>query len=228
MNQQISLFQLVANASLIVQIVIVILFFFSVVSWGIIIAKWKQIAKYKSDITIFNDEFQNNSSSISTLYSKTSGKTDNIALRSLFTKAIGEFNKLSRQTMSYKDIVISNLERALDSSLDEEMDKLGLNLELLATFSSSSPYIGLLGTVWGIMHAFLGLSSTQSQATLALVAPGIAEALITTAIGLFVAIPASIFYNRFSKDLDGIENKMIHFANNLLNIVSRKLTATNN
>ena len=119
-------------------------------------------------------------------------------------------------------MILLNVERTLSSTVEEEIDRYEHSLSTLATFGSVSPYIGLLGTVWGIMHAFIGLGSL-GQATLTTVAPGIAEALVATAIGLFVAIPAYIFYNKFTAEVNSLNNKMNKFGDDFLNLISRRL-----
>lgn len=221
MEQEISILQLILNASIIVQIVIVILMIFSVVSWGIIFGKWVSLAKVKFDTYSFLRQY-NASTNISSLFNSISGKGSKNSVAALFFQGINEYNKLSKQGISDIGPVIENIERALNSTLDSELDRYEKSLSTLATFGSVSPYIGLLGTVWGIMHSFIGLGNA-GQATLASVAPGIAEALVATAIGLFVAIPAYIFYNKFSSDVQSLNNKMNKFGDEFLNLINRRL-----
>ena len=224
-GQEISILQLIINASLVVQIVIGILVIFSIASWGIIFTKWATLAKAKLDTQSFLRQY-NATTNISSLFTTISGKSNKNSVAALFYQGIGEYNKLTKQGVTDKELMINNIERSLNSTLDAEIDRYEGSLSMLATFGSVSPYIGLLGTVWGIMHAFIGLGSV-GQATLASVAPGIAEALVATAIGLFVAIPAYIFYNKFSGDVQSLNNKMNKFGDEFLNLINRRLVGSN-
>lgn len=221
MQQEISIVQLILNASIIVQIVIGILFLFSIISWGIIFSKWISLANAKLQTALFLRQF-NSSDNISALYTTVSGKSSHHTVSALFYNGIQEYNKLTKSGINNKETIIINIERSLSSTTDYEIDYYEKSLATLATFGSVSPYIGLLGTVWGIMHAFIGLGSANS-ATLSSVAPGIAEALVATAFGLFVAIPSYIFYNKFYADLQSLQNKMNKFGDDFLNLISRKL-----
>jgi biopolymer transport protein TolQ len=225
MNQEISILQLILHASIIVQIVIGILVIFSVISWGIIFNKWLSLGKAKIDTYSFLKHFHN-TKSISTLYNTISTKRSTNSVSALFYEGITEYNKLTKQGITNKDTTLENIERSLSSTMDAELDRMEGGLSTLATFGSVSPYIGLLGTVWGIMHAFIGLGS-EGQATLATVAPGIAEALVATAIGLIVAIPSSMFYNKFSADIMSLNNKMNKFGDEFLNLINRRLSGSN-
>lgn len=225
MNQEISILQLIIHASVIVQIVIGILVAFSIISWGIIFNKWTSLGKAKIDTKSFLRQFHS-TKSISTLYNTVSSKQNLNAVSALFCEGITEYNKLTKQGVTSIDTTIENIERSLSSTMDAQLDQMENGLSTLATFGSVSPYIGLLGTVWGIMHAFIGLGS-EGQATLATVAPGIAEALVATAIGLFVAIPSSMFYNKFSADIMSLNNKMNKFGDEFLNLINRRLAGNN-
>ena len=224
MGQEISILQLIINASVVVQIVIGILVLFSIVSWGIIFTKWVTLGKVKFDTMSFLRQYKS-ANSISTLFTETSSKSTKSSVAALFYYGITEYNKLIKQGITDKTLMITNIERSLNSAMDAELDRYESRLSMLATFGSVSPYIGLLGTVWGIMHAFIGLGAA-GQATLASVAPGIAEALVATAIGLFVAIPAYIFYNKFSGDVQSLNNKMNKFGDEFLNLINRKLSGS--
>lgn len=226
MEQEISILQLILNASIVVQLIIGILLIFSVTSWAIIFAKWVSLGLAKSGTHNFLRQFHS-SSSISNLYSSISGKEHKLSVEALFFNGINEYNKLSKQGITQKDVVLENIDRSLSASIEAQVDKFEHNLSMLATFGSVSPYIGLLGTVWGIMHAFIGLGAS-GQATLSTVAPGIAEALVATAIGLFVAIPAYIAYNKFTSDITSLNNKMNKFGDEFLNLINRRLMATSN
>jgi biopolymer transport protein TolQ len=223
MEQEISILGLILHASIIVQIVIAILLIFSVTSWAIILSKWVSITNAKSETKRFLRQFHN-SNSITALYTSVSGKDNKNCVEALFYNGINEYNKLTKQGITQSGL--ENIERSLNATVDAQIDKYEHGLSTLATFGSVSPYIGLLGTVWGIMHAFIGLG-TAGQATLTSVAPGIAEALVATAIGLFVAIPAYIAYNKFSADINSLNNKMNKFGDEFLNLINRKLMTSN-
>ena len=220
MGQEISILQLILNASIVVQIVIGILVLFSVISWSIILGKWAFFVKVKLDTYSFLRQYSS-TTSVSMLFNNVSAKSTKNSVAALF------YNKLSKQSITDTKLIMENIERSLNSSIDEQLDKYESKLSTLATFGSVSPYIGLLGTVWGIMHAFIGLGAT-GQATLSSVAPGIAEALVATAIGLFVAIPAYIFYNKFSSDIQSLNNKMNKFGDEFLNFIRRRLAEVQN
>ena len=226
MGQEISILQLILNASIVVQIVIGILVLFSVISWSIILGKWAFFVKVKLDTYSFLRQYSS-TTSVSMLFNNVSAKSTKNSVAALFYNGISEYNKLSKQSITDTKLIMENIERSLNSSIDEQLDKYESKLSTLATFGSVSPYIGLLGTVWGIMHAFIGLGAT-GQATLSSVAPGIAEALVATAIGLFVAIPAYIFYNKFSSDIQSLNNKMNKFGDEFLNFVRRRLAEVQN
>ncbi len=223
MEQQLSILTLIMNASIVVQLVIGILILFSIISWGIIFAKWTTLAKVKLDTNSFLRQFRS-SNNISNLYTNVSSKSTKNSVIALFFNSITEYNKLNKQGVKDQYQIMQNIERSLNATLDNEIDKYQSRLSTLATFGSVSPYIGLLGTVWGIMHSFIGLG-TAGQATLSSVAPGIAEALVATAVGLLVAIPAYMFYNKFSADVQSLENKMNRFGDEFLNLLNRKLSA---
>ena len=223
--QDTSIIALISDASIVVQIIIAILALFSIISWGIILSKWLALAKAKAATKKFMTQYYN-SPSITNLYNAISPLSTRVSTSQMFYSGLSEYNRMSKSGVGNKDTIISNIERALAATIDEELNSYENHLSTLATFGSVSPYIGLLGTVWGIMHAFLGLGST-GQATLASVAPGIAEALIATAIGLFVAIPAYIAYNKFSADVGWLYNKMNKFGDEFLNLLNRKLASSN-
>ncbi len=226
MEQQMSIISLITDASFAVQAIMGLLAIFSVVSWGIIISKWITLSKAKSETIKFMSQYHN-SGSITTLYNSISTAANRTTTGQMFYAGLSEYNRLSKSGISNKDTITSNIERSLTATIDDELNSYESRLSTLATFGSVSPYIGLLGTVWGIMHAFIGLGNT-GQATLASVAPGIAEALIATAIGLFVAIPAYMGYNKFTADVEMLEKKMNRFGDEFLNLINRKLSATSN
>lgn len=224
MEQEISILQLIMNASIVVQAIIGLLVLFSVTSWAIIFAKWITLKQAKMHTQSFLKQFHS-ASSISNLYAKVQSKERKHAVEDLFFNGINEYNKLNKQGITQKEVVLDNIDRSLSASIEAQLDQYSQSLSTLATFGSVSPYIGLLGTVWGIMHAFIGLGAS-GQATLSTVAPGIAEALVATAIGLFVAIPAYIAYNQFTADINSLSNKMSKFGDEFLNLINRRLMAT--
>lgn len=223
--EQISILQLVLNASLVVQIVIGVLILFSVISWIIIFNKLSYLSSIKKDTMQFLQQFRN-SNNLSTLYSTINEKKSKHSVEALFFFGLNEYNKLSKQGINTPQIMIENIERSLSATIDTEIYKYETSMSTLASFGSVSPYIGLLGTVWGIMHAFLGLTQVGSSSALSSVAPGIAEALIATAIGLIVAIPAYIFFNKFTADINQLTNQMHKFGDEFLNLITRRLISS--
>ncbi|HLX52989.1 MAG TPA: protein TolQ [Aquella sp.] len=224
MEQEISILQLIMNASIVVQAIIGLLLLFSIASWAIIFGKWVSLGLAKNRTNSFLRQFHS-SSSISKLYTSVSANEHKHCVEALFFDGINEYNKLNKQGITQKEVVLENIDRSLSASIESQIDKFEHSLSTLATFGSVSPYIGLLGTVWGIMHAFIGLGAS-GQATLSTVAPGIAEALVATAIGLFVAIPAYIAYNKFTSDISSLNNKMNKFGDEFLNLINRRLMVT--
>jgi biopolymer transport protein TolQ len=221
--EQMSVISLILDASTAVQAVIALLALFSIISWGIIISKWFSLSLAKKTTQKFLQQYQS-STSITTLFNSISSLKHRNTTGQMFYCGLTEYNRLNKSGVQNQETISINIERALAATIDEELNNYEAHLSTLATFGSVSPYIGLLGTVWGIMHAFIGLGNT-GQATLASVAPGIAEALIATAIGLFVAIPAYIAYNKFTADVNYLYNKMNTFGDEFLNLINRKLAA---
>lgn len=220
--EQMSIMSLITDASLTVQIIMLLLAVFSVVSWGIIISKFLSLSKAKRETLKFYAQYQN-TNNITSLYNSISS-SERITNAQMFYAGLSEYNRLSKNGVRNKNDITSNIERSLTATIEDELSGYESGLSTLATFGSVSPYIGLLGTVWGIMHAFIGLGNS-GQATLASVAPGIAEALIATAIGLFVAIPAYMGYNKFSADIATLEKKMNKFGDEFLNSINRHLAS---
>ncbi|MDD3266610.1 MAG: protein TolQ [Burkholderiales bacterium] len=220
--EQMSILSLILNASLTVQVIMLILALFSISSWGIIINKFLMLSRAKSETRAFNQKYQN-TANVTTLYNNIS-TIKRTTTAQMFFVGISEYNILNKKGVKNKDDITANLERSLTATIEDELSSYESGLATLATFGSVSPYVGLLGTVWGIMHAFIGLGNT-GQATLASVAPGIAEALIATAIGLFVAIPAYMAYNKFSEDIAMLEKKMNKFGDEFINSINRHLAS---
>ena len=224
MNQDLNILHLVLNASIVVQAVMLLLVLISVSSWAAIFRKLFALKKVKNQ----NEEFERNfwsGSSLNDLFA-TASKNAAISgpMERIFASGMREFQKLRERRITDVGALMDGARRAMRASFQREMDVVETNLSFLATVGSVSPYVGLFGTVWGIMHAFTGLASLQ-QVTLATVAPGIAEALVATAIGLFSAIPAVVAYNRFARDIDRIANQQETFIEEFSNILQRNVSA---
>jgi biopolymer transport protein TolQ len=224
MNQDLNILHLVAQATLVVQLVMALLLSVSMASWAVIFAKLTGLARVRGRNDSFEREFWSGRN-LQDLFSGSERKTTDAApMERIFIAGMREFMKL-RERRTESSALLDGARRAMRASLQRELDVVESRLSFLATVGSVSPYIGLFGTVWGIMHAFTGLSNLQ-QVTLATVAPGIAEALVATAIGLFAAIPAVIAYNRFARDIDRIANQMESFMEEFSNILARNTGAT--
>ncbi len=217
-----SIVQLLLNASWVVQAVVLILLLVSVFSWAAIFRKILSLSRVKN----LNDEFEREFWSGKSLNELFAAATQNAKLAGpmerIFASGMREYQKLRERRISDSGLLMDGARRAMRASLQREMDEIESNLSMLASVGSVSPYVGLFGTVWGIMHAFTGLAALQ-QVTLAKVAPGIAEALVATAIGLFAAIPAVLAYNRFSRDIDRVANKLETFIEEFSNILQRNV-----
>ncbi|MCS6997398.1 MAG: protein TolQ [Casimicrobiaceae bacterium] len=222
-SADLSIVHLIAQASIPVQAVMLLLVLMSLWSWWLIFYKGSLIKQAKRRIRAFDDAFWSGSD-LTALYQRVrDGQADAIAgaQAEVFVAGFREFVKQKRQANATKEAIVDGTRRALKVAVEREMDRLEHRLPGLATVASVAPYIGLLGTVWGIMNSFRGLASV-GQATLAQVAPGIAEALIATAIGLFAAIPAVVAYNRYQAELDRINTQLETFAEEFLNILQRQ------
>ena len=221
MNQDLSIIELVAHASTVVQIVIAGLLLMSLFSWGLIFTKLGSLGRIKRRNGAFEEEFWSGKY-LNDLYSQASNQADAGPLERLFASGMREFMKLRDKRMD-AGAQLDGARRAMRASQQRELDAIEGNLGFLASVGSVSPYVGLFGTVWGIMHAFVGLSNL-TQVTLATVAPGIAEALVATAIGLFAAIPAVVAYNRFARDIDRIATQLDSFSEEFSNILQRNVS----
>ena len=225
MNQDFSIIHLLFNASWVVQAVVAILLMVSIASWTAIFRKIIAIGRIKDLNETFERDFWSGAS-LNELFAaaaqnaKLSGPMERI-----FASGMREYQKLRERRINDTSMLMDGARRAMRASYQREMDAIESNLSFLASVGSVSPYVGLFGTVWGIMHAFTGLASMQ-QVTLAKVAPGIAEALVATAIGLFAAIPAVLAYNRFARDIDRISNKLETFIEEFSNILQRNVSAS--
>ena len=223
MNQDFSIVQLVLHASFVVQLVMAGLMIASLASWTVIFGKLFGLKRVRT----MNEEFEREfwaGKNLNDLYTDATRTTDASAMERIFAAGMREFFKLREKRVSDASALLDGARRAMRAGFQREMDAIESNLSFLASVGSVSPYIGLFGTVWGIMHAFVGLSNLQ-QVTLATVAPGIAEALVATAIGLFAAIPAVIAYNRFARDIDRIAIQLETFIEEFSNILQRNAGA---
>lgn len=224
MNQDMSIVQLVLHASVVVQAVMLLLLAVSVTSWAAILRKIFSLKKVNS----LNDDFERGFWSGTSLNELYAAATQNAKfagpMERIFASGMREFQKLRERRITDHGALVDGARRAMRASFQREMDAVESNLSFLASVGSVSPYVGLFGTVWGIMHAFTGLASLQ-QVTLATVAPGIAEALVATAIGLFAAIPAVVAYNRFARDIDRVAIKLETFIEEFSNILQRNAGA---
>ena len=216
-----TILQLILDASLIVKIVMAILVLASLSSWTVMLIKSSQLSKAQKKLDLFEDSFWSGIS-LNKLYSDLSQRSERDGMSAIFFGGYHEYARLHKGAVPRKLPIIDTAHRAMRVAETRELDKLEQNLTFLATVGSTSPYIGLFGTVWGIMNSFLSLSAMK-QATLAVVAPGIAEALIATAIGLFAAIPAVIAYNRFSDKVDRISVRYENFREEFTTLLERQV-----
>jgi biopolymer transport protein TolQ len=214
-----SIFRLILEATIIVQLVMLLLVAASVFSWSVILRKRKMITVIKSDLERFEGEFWSGGD-LGALYRGIDSRGAARGIESIFRAGFREFARLRQQGQNPAEVLLEGARRAMKAQQIKEVEHLEQSLSALATVGSTSPYVGLFGTVWGIMHAFVGLGSVQ-QASLQTVAPGIAEALIATAIGLFAAIPAVIAYNRFADDVWRLEMRFDAFIEEFSTVLQR-------
>jgi biopolymer transport protein TolQ len=228
-TQDLSFISLIGNASLLVQLVMALLLLVSIMSWTYIFRKMFAIRSAQTQTEAFERAFWSGGN-LNSLYEDASSNRrkstgDSGALERIFESGMGEFNKIKMSFANRSAVdsgsLVDGARRAMRAAYQREMDALESHLAFLASVGSVSPYVGLFGTVWGIMNAFRGLANVQ-QATLAAVAPGIAEALIATAIGLFAAIPAVVAYNRYSHDIDRLAIRFESFIEEFSNILQRQ------
>lgn len=223
--EQMSMWYLIASASVLVQLVMLSLVLASVVSWVMIFQRITAIRASKQALDEFEDRFWSGVD-LSKLYREVTGKPDpDSGLEQIFRAGFKEFSRMRQQPGVDPDAVMDAVQRAMRVAISREEERLEQHLPFLATVGSTSPYVGLFGTVWGIMNSFRGLATSQ-QATLAAVAPGIAEALIATAMGLFAAIPAVIAYNRFSSRSEMLLSRYETFADEFSSILHRRVHAS--
>ena len=224
MNQDMSILHLVLNASLVVQLVMLLLIVVSITSWAAIFRKLIALKRVKAINDVFEREFWSGTNLNDLFAAASKNARDAGPLERIFASGMREYQKLREKRITDTPSLMDGARRAMRASFQREMDVIETNLSFLASVGSVSPYVGLFGTVWGIMHAFTGLAALQTV-TLASVAPGIAEALVATAIGLFAAIPAVVAYNRFARDIDRIAIRLETFMEEFSNILQRNVGA---
>ncbi|MDJ0927279.1 MAG: protein TolQ [Gammaproteobacteria bacterium] len=220
MSGNMSIIELVLSASFVVQLVMALLLAASIVSWAIILRKRGVLKKAVAGSDTFESSFWSGSDLTSIYRDITQGGQAPSDMAGVFEAGFREFRRLTQQGSVPAVQVVDGAQRAMRVAQMREMDRLEHNLATLATIGSTSPYVGLFGTVWGIMNSFTALGNVQS-ATLAMVAPGIAEALIATAMGLFAAIPAVIAYNRYADKVTRLEVRYDTFAEEFSTILER-------
>ena len=224
MNQDLSIVTLILNASWVVQAVVVLLLGVSVASWAAIFRKIVALKKVAALNDTFDKEFWSGTSLNDLFAGAAQNAKHSGPMERIFASGMREYQKLRERHITDAGTLLDGARRAMRASYQREVDVIESNLSFLATVGSVSPYVGLFCTVWGIMHAFTGLAALE-QVTLATVAPGIAEALVATAIGLFAAIPAVVAYNRFTHDIDRVANRLETFIEEFSNILQRNLGA---
>ena len=220
-TQDLDIWTLIVHASLVVKVVMFLLLAVSFMSWMFIFQKWFSIRRANAQTDKFEREFWSGND-LNALYQGAVNQRHTIgSLERIFEAGFREFAKLRGQRGTDPSNMVDGARRAMRATFQREMDFVERHLAFLASTGSVSPYVGLFGTVWGIMHAFRSLANVQ-QATLAQVAPGIAEALVATAIGLFAAIPAVVAYNRYSHDIERLANRFESFMEEFSNILHRQ------
>ena len=209
------------KAGLLVKLIMLLLIGFSIASWAIIIQRTKVLNAADREAADFEDKFWSGTD-LARLYKESQARRDELSgAEQIFHSGFKEFARLHQANVHAPDAVVNVASRAMRVSFNRELESLETHIPFLGTVGSISPYIGLFGTVWGIMHAFIALGSVK-QATLQMVAPGIAEALIATAIGLFAAIPAVMAYNRFTQRVNKLEQSYDNFMEEFLTILHRQ------
>ncbi|OCG19982.1 protein TolQ [Gilliamella apicola] len=222
--ENLNIIDLFLQAGLLVQCVMLLLLTFSVMSWAIIFQRTKILSKAKKQIEQFDNNFWN-ADDLNVLFDKAKFHKEEISgTEHIFYSGFKEFSRLYQINPNMAESALDGASRSMRLAMNRELDILELHIPFLGTVGSISPYIGLFGTVWGIMHAFISLGAVK-QATLQMVAPGIAEALIATAIGLFAAIPAVLAYNRLSLGVSRIEQSYLNFIDEFSAILQRQAVA---
>ncbi|WP_448212272.1 protein TolQ [Colwellia sp. MEBiC06753] len=220
MSAELSILDLFLQASLLVKTVMLILLGFSIACWAMIFQRKKALDGATVQLKQFEDKFWSGAD-LTKLYNEISSRQHVQGIERLFVAGFKEFARLRKSNIQSPQMIVDGTHRAMRVALSREVDNLEAHLPFMATVGSISPYIGLFGTVWGIMNSFIALGAVQ-QATLAMVAPGIAEALVATAMGLFAAIPAVMAYNRFSHKVEKLENSYANFMEEFSSILHRQ------
>ncbi len=227
MEEQLSLLDLVFNASFTVQLVMGLLLLASMLSWYMIVQRFIYMRNARDEMYVFEERFWSGID-LSQLYREGNEKSADghaiLGMESIFRAGFKEFSRLAKQSGMDSEAVLEGSRRAMRVAMMREEERLERHLAFLASVGSTSPYIGLFGTVWGIMHSFRGLANA-TQATLATVAPGISEALVATAMGLFAAIPAVLAYNRFAAKVEVFSNRYDTFVDEFSGILNRQVYA---
>jgi biopolymer transport protein TolQ len=221
MASQLSLTHLIAQASLPVQVVLLLLLLASVISWAVIFGKRRLLSRTASSADRFEERFWSGGT-LAELYDKLRRDKEDEGLIAIFRAGYEEFQRQQGHAKVTVEDALASVQRVMRVAQVREVERLEGGLAFLATVGSTSPYVGLFGTVWGIMIAFIAIGNVK-QATIAMVAPGISEALIATAMGLFAAIPAVIAYNFFTHQVERLENRFNTFSDELTGILERGL-----
>ncbi len=212
-----TVYGLVTESGAVVQFVLLILLIASVLSWAFIFEKWRELKVARAEADQFEGKFWSGSN-LFELYETYSARDDNFGMGEIFVSGFAEFQRLRESDAFAEKVLSDGITRAMRVSISRHAEQLEKRLNFLATVGSVSPYVGLFGTVWGIMHAFISLSDVR-QATLALVAPGIAEALVATAMGLVAAIPAVVAYNRYRETTERLITRYDNFVEEFFGIL---------
>ncbi|MGD8378203.1 MAG: protein TolQ [Gammaproteobacteria bacterium] len=225
MSTNLSIVELVGNASFIVQMVLLLLLLASIASWAVIFRKRRMVRQAWRHAEDFERKFWSGGDLTAIFKEVAARKNAATGMENIFEAGFREFARARRQAGNPAERAVEGARRAMHVARTKEIDRLESNLAFLATVGSTSPYVGLFGTVWGIMSAFQALGNVQ-HATLAMVAPGISEALIATAMGLFAAIPAVVGYNRFANQVERLETRFDTFLEEFTSILHRNIQVT--
>ena len=226
MNAELSIAHLIAQASVLVQIIMGVLILASVVSWAVIFSKRQLLSRTRQASEKFEERFWSGGN-LADLYESVARNKEGEGLVPIFSAGFEEYKRQQSSGTVDSDDAVAAVQRQMRVTQVREIEKLEGGLALLATIGSTSPYVGLFGTVWGIMNAFIGIGNMK-QASLAVVAPGIAEALIATAMGLFAAIPAVIAFNFFTRAVESLETQYHTFSEEMIGIIERGLRTGKN
>jgi len=221
MSSELSILKLILDASPVVKVVMAILVLASLTSWSFIFSKYRDIKQAQETTDEFEERFWSGVDLLDLYRQLSREEYDTEGLENIFMAGFKEFARLRQQSNIGPDAVMEGTQRIMRVSLNRELERLDERLPFLATVGSTSPYVGLFGTVWGIMSSFQSLG-TAKQATLAMVAPGISEALVATAMGLFAAIPAVMAYNRYATEIGRLTGRYEAFADEFLSLLHRK------